>query len=49
MSYNQGKFLDDALTSIFSQEVSIEVFVMDGGSTDESVEIIRKWEHRLAG
>ena len=48
-SYNQGRFLDKALTSLFSQELPIEVFVLDGGSTDNSVEIIEKWSHRLAG
>ncbi len=48
-SFNQGRFLDDALTSIFQQEIPVEVFVMDGGSTDNSVEVIRKWEHRLCG
>jgi glycosyltransferase involved in cell wall biosynthesis len=48
-SFNQGRFLDDALASIFQQDLSVEVFVLDGGSTDNSVEIIRKWEHRLAG
>ena len=47
-SFNQGRFLDDALTSIFQQELPVEVFVLDGGSTDNSIEIIRKWEHRLA-
>lgn len=41
-SYNQGRFLDDALSSIFSQNVPVEVFVLDGGSSDNSVEIIRK-------
>lgn len=48
-SYNQGKFLNDALTSIFEQNVPVEVFLLDGGSSDNSVEIIRKWEHKLSG
>jgi len=48
-SFNQGRFLDEALTSIFEQRLPLEVFIMDGGSTDNSVEIIRKWEARLAG
>ncbi|KTD36434.1 glycosyltransferase [Legionella nautarum] len=48
-SYNQGRFLDKALSSIFTQEVPVEVYVLDGGSTDNSVEVIRKWESYLAG
>ncbi len=48
-SYNQGRFLNDALTSIFQQAVPVEVFVLDGGSSDNSLEVIRRWEHRLAG
>ena len=48
-SFNQGRFLDDALTSIFQQELPVEVFALDGGSTDNSVEVIRKWEYQLAG
>lgn len=48
-SFNQGRFLDDALSSIFRQELPVEVFVLDGGSTDSSVDVIRQWEHRLAG
>lgn len=48
-SFNQGRFLDKALASVFQQEVPVEVFVLDGGSTDETAEIIRKWAHRLAG
>lgn len=48
-SYNQGRFLEDALSSIFDQNIPVEVFVMDGGSTDNSIDIIRKWEHKLSG
>ncbi len=48
-SYNQGRFLDAALASILAQEVPVEVFVMDGGSSDASLDVIRKWESRLAG
>jgi len=48
-SFNQGRFLDDALASIFQQDIAVEVFVMDGGSTDNSVDVIRKWAHRLCG
>jgi len=48
-SFNQGRFLDKALSSIFEQDLPVEVFVLDGGSTDNSVEIIRKWQHKLSG
>jgi glycosyltransferase involved in cell wall biosynthesis len=48
-SYNHGRFLEDALASVFDQDLPVEVFVVDAGSTDESVEIIKKFENRLAG
>jgi len=48
-SFNQGRFLNEALISIFAQEIPVEVFVLDGGSSDNSVDVIRKWEYRLAG
>jgi glycosyltransferase involved in cell wall biosynthesis len=49
-SFNQGKYLEETLRSIFDQGYpALEVFVIDGGSTDESVDIIRKYEHRLSG
>src|SRR5258706_345707 len=48
-SYNQGRFLQDALTSIFDQGLPVEVFVADAGSTDESVDVVKKFESRLAG
>jgi GT2 family glycosyltransferase len=48
-SYNQGRFLDQALTSIFDQGLPVEVFVADAGSTDGSIDVIKKFEGRLAG
>lgn len=48
-SFNQGRYLDEALTSIFQQQVPVEVFVLDGGSTDGSLDVIHKWERSLAG
>lgn len=48
-SFNQGRYLEAALISIFGNETPIEVFVADGGSRDNSVEIVRSWESRLAG
>lgn len=48
-SYNQGRYLEEALQSIFQQDVPIEVFVADGGSRDNSPDIIRKWAPKLSG
>jgi len=46
---NQGRFLDQALGSIFSQDIPVEVYVLDAGSTDETHTVIDRWHHRLAG
>jgi len=48
-SFNQGQYLEAALLSILEQDIPVQVFVMDGGSTDDSVEIIKRYEHRLSG
>lgn len=48
-SFQQGRYLCQALESIFSQDVPVEVFVCDGGSTDETRDVIRDFESRLAG
>ena len=48
-SYNQGQFLDDTIQSVLGQGYpNLEYIVMDGGSTDNSAEIIKKYEKHLA-
>jgi glycosyltransferase involved in cell wall biosynthesis len=48
-SFNQGRYLGETLDSILGQGYpSLEVIVMDGGSTDQSVDVIRTRQERLA-
>ena len=48
-SYNQGKFLEETILSVAGQEYkNIEHFVIDGESRDNSVEIIKRHENKLA-
>lgn len=48
-NYNYGRFLEKAIQSVLSQSCNdYELIIVDGESTDNSVEIIKKYEDKIA-
>lgn len=48
-SFNHAKYIEQAIRSVLSQGIPVELFVFDGGSTDGTRAVIKQYASALAG
>ena len=47
-SYNQGKYIEQTIQSVLQQNYpNLEYIIIDGGSKDNTIDIIKKYEHKI--
>ena len=47
-SYNSGRFIEEAIESVLSQDYpDTECIVIDGGSTDGTLDILKKYQDKI--
>ncbi len=48
-SFNQGHLIEETINSVLDQNYpALEYIVIDGGSSDATLEVIKKYEHKIA-